>query len=439
MDKMPSWGIVGGGILGMSLALRLAQKGHSVTLYEAESNIGGLVSPYEGHKIIWDKYYHVILQSDTLTLGLLQDLELDKNIRWKKAKSGFYADGHFYSMSNIWEFLRFPLLNLWSKIRLGVTILFASKIKNPHKLNQQSLEKWLIRWSGKAAFDKIWLPLLRAKLGESYKETSASFIQATISRMYSARNQGQKEEKFGYVVGGYLTILRELTEHLKVAGVKIKTSYPVKKVEGTPENQILLSGFDGKQETFDRIILTVPSPLVPPLCPDLSEEDQARLKQTPFLGIVCGSLLVKKPLEGFYITNITDNRVPFTAVIEMTALMNREDFQGYSLVYMPKYVSPFDPLFEVSPEDLKQRFTQAFLQMYPQLKPDDLFCFRAAKNRYVFSPPQQNNGHPATSFKTSIPGIFTVNSAFITNGTLNVNETLALTEKALDEILMETH
>jgi hypothetical protein len=34
--------------------------------------------------------------------------------------------------------------------------------------------------------------------------------------------------------------------------------------------------------------------------------------------------------------------------------------------------------------------------------------------------------------KTSVPGLFLVNSAHITNGTLNVNETLGLAERALE-------
>jgi len=438
MGKISSWCIVGGGILGMSLALRLAQKGYKVTLFEAESSLGGLVSPFNDSNLVWDRYYHVILQSDTLTQGLLQDIKLTECIHWVKAKSGFYADGRFYSMSNIWEFLRFPLLSMWNKIRLGLTIYYASKIKNTHKLENQTIEEWLIRWSGKAAFNKIWLPLLRAKLGGTYKETSASFIQATISRMYSARNQGQKEEKFGYIPGGYATILRRFTDHLFDAGVHIMTSHPIQKVKTAHNSQISVTDLNGKKDIFDQVVLTVPSPLMASLCPDLSKEEQIRLSKTPFLGIVCASLLVKNPLSGFYITNIIDASIPFTALIEMTSLTDPRDYNGHSLIYLPKYVSSDDPLFEASDKNVEQEFTQAFLKMFPQLKQSDISSFRTAKNRYVFSPPQQNNGQPFTSFRTSVPGIYTVNSAFITDGTLNVNETLALTERALYELLNET-
>jgi hypothetical protein len=44
---------------------------------------------------------------------------------------------------------------------------------------------------------RIWLPLLKSKLGDNYRITSASFIWATIARMYAARRSGLKREMFG--------------------------------------------------------------------------------------------------------------------------------------------------------------------------------------------------------------------------------------------------
>ncbi len=44
--------------------------------------------------------------------------------------------------------------------------------------------EWLRRWSGNSTYEKIWLPLLKAKLGDAYQRASASFIWAYIDRMY---------------------------------------------------------------------------------------------------------------------------------------------------------------------------------------------------------------------------------------------------------------
>ena len=65
---------------------------------------------------------------------------------------------------------------------------------------------------------KVWLPLLRAKLGENYRETSAAFIWASIARMYAARRGGMKEELFGYVPGGYARIIQHFAETCRACG-----------------------------------------------------------------------------------------------------------------------------------------------------------------------------------------------------------------------------
>ncbi|HZJ60406.1 MAG TPA: FAD-dependent oxidoreductase, partial [Chitinophagaceae bacterium] len=61
MPEMKTWGIIGGGIMGMTLALRLSQKGCKVTIYESAEKTGGLASSWEMNGVVWDRFYHVIL------------------------------------------------------------------------------------------------------------------------------------------------------------------------------------------------------------------------------------------------------------------------------------------------------------------------------------------------------------------------------------------
>lgn len=144
--------------------------------------------------VVWDKHYHVVLASDRHTRNIIEEIGLGDEFRWVETKTGFYTDGELISMSDTMEFLKFPPLDLISKLRLGATIFYASKVKNWKRLEKITVEKWLTRLSGKQTFEKIWKPLLKAKLGEAYKETAASFIWATIQRMYSARNSGMKRD-----------------------------------------------------------------------------------------------------------------------------------------------------------------------------------------------------------------------------------------------------
>src|SRR5205807_8109251 len=111
------------------------------------------------------------------------------------------------------------------------TIFYASRIKNWQRLEAVGVEKWLRRWSGKRTTERIWLPLLRAKLGENYRLASASFIWAIIARMYAARRSGLKTEMFGYVRGGYARVLARFEELLKKEGVELRLGQQVCKVE----------------------------------------------------------------------------------------------------------------------------------------------------------------------------------------------------------------
>lgn len=432
---MKRWAIVGGGILGMVLARRLRQHDHDVTLVEAADTFGGLASAWKLGDVVWDRHYHVTLLSDTHLQALLAELGLADDLAWVTTRTGFYTEGKLYSMSNTLEFLRFPPLGLLDKLRLGFTIWHASRIKDWKQLEQIPVTDWLLKWSGQRTFEKIWLPLLRAKLGENYRKASAAFIWAIIARMYAARRTGLKREMFGYVRGGYARILDRFTQLLTDAGVRLRPGTTIQEVR--PTNDGVRVRFPAGEKTFDRVVITTAAPIAARLLPDLPADERDRLNGITYQGIVCASLLLKKPLAGFYVTNITDAWVPFTAVIEMTALVDPQQFGGHTLIYLPKYVTSDDPMFERSDDDIRAEFVSTLERMYPHFHREDVLAFQVSRVRHVLALSTLNYSEKLPPMKTSLPGMFVVNSAHIVNGTLNVNETTQLAEEAAKMLLLQ--
>ena len=416
----------------MTLALRLRQAGENVVLFEAAPQLGGLAACWQLGDIVWDKHYHVTLRSDRALRRILDELQLDREMRWVETRTGFYCGGKLHSLSNTVEFLRFAPLGMIDKLRLAVTILYASRIKSAGALEAVPVSQWLCRYSGVRTYEKLWRPLLRAKLGTNDQVASAAFIWAIIARMYAARRSGLKRELFGYVPGGYAHILERFGTRLRSLGVDIRLGSRVSAIRKAQGGVSIVSG--GDVEVFDRAIATVHAPLLLELCPELSNVEKSALQNVRYQGIICASLLLRRGLSPYYVTNITE-ATPFSAVIEMSAIVEPSELRGHHLVYLPKYVPSDDPAFALSDEEIKAQFVDGLRRMHPSFSADDVLAFRVSRVRHVLPIATLNYSRGVLPHRTSIENFFIANSTQIINGTLNVNETVQLAERAADEVL----
>ncbi len=431
--------VVGGGMLGLTLALRFAQAGDAVTVYEAAPALGGLASAWRLGEVTWDRHYHVTLLSDAATRALVGELGLGDDFAWATTKTGFFVDGRMHGMSTTLEFALFPPLGPLSKARLAATILRAARIRDPRALSTVPVGAWLRAWSGRRTFEKLWLPLLRAKLGEAHERVAASFIQATVARMYAARRSGLKRELFGYVRGGYAAVLDRFAAVLAQRGVGLRTGARVRAVEPASGGgwRVRLAD-DGAEPAarFDRVVVTAAPPLAARMLPALAPAERARLEAVEYQGIVCASLLLARPLSPYYVTNVADP-APFTAVIETTALVDPATFGGRHLVYLPKYCAPDDPLFGLDDQTIRARFVAGLRALHPSLRDEEILAFRVSRAPHVFALPTLGYLERIPPMRTSAPGLYVVNGSQIADGTLNVDETVRLAERAARDILAD--
>jgi protoporphyrinogen oxidase len=433
--RKETWGIVGAGILGQVLALRLAKAGKRVTLIEAAPETGGLAAAWSIDGITWDKFYHVILPSDDRTLRLLHEIGLGDAIRWERSRTGFFADNRLSALDSALDYLRLPVLGPIGKARLAFTLMMAGRISDGRPLEQIPVGDWLTNWSGRDAFERIWRPLLRAKLGDNANIASAAFIWATARRLYLARSSGAKTEVLGFVDGGYDVVLTALQSRLRAAGVEVLTGYPVSRIARhghvlrieTPEGSL----------KFDRVVSTSPAGVTAGICPGLDPAIRARLDGVVYQGILCASLVLDRPLGGYYLTYLTDPDLPFTAIVEMTALVGSARFGGRTLVYLPRYVTQQDDFWQLSDAEIRDRFVEGLRQVYPDLEPSSVSACRIARVRNVMAVPTLGYSEVAPPVMTNVEGFHIVNSAQITDGTLNIDATLGVVDRAMAQLLAD--
>jgi protoporphyrinogen oxidase len=240
---------------------------------------------------------------------------------------------------------------------------------------------------------------------------------------------------FGYVDGGYDAVITRFREVLEERGVRFATGRAVREVrEASTGVEVELA--DGELMGFDKVVLTLSASRVGAVCPQLSASERERLGRVVYQGVVCASLILKRPLSGYYITNITDQWVPFTGVIETTSLVDRDRFGGNALVYLPRYLAQGDPFWERTDDQIRSEFLDALDRMYPDFTPEDVLAFKVSRARDVLAVSTlEYTTHALPAVYTSLPNVFIVNSAQIANGTLNNNETVGLANEKCRELL----
>ena len=377
--------IIGGGMTGLTLGLRLARRGFTVAVHERDPYLGGLAGETSLAGVPVERFYHCVLPTDTALLSLFTEIGLGDAVGWTKTRTGFFADRRLIEMTTAGDFLRFPALGLLDRLRLGWTIAYCGVLADWRGLDQIPIGKFLKRHGGKRLFESIWEPLLLAKLGPEYDRFAASFIWATIYRMLSARKAKGKAEKLGYVKQRYGRVFVALRKAIESAGGTVHAGSVVNGVEPSGPD----SGARWRVRVGDEslpaggVILCVPAPAAAALLGPAIPAGAAGLTSVDYLGVVCELLLLRRSLTPYYVLNLTDRQLPFTGVIETSNLTGREEFGGHALVYLPRYRDQASELWNRDDEGIHRENMAGLRTIIADLNDDDVLAWRIHRARYV--------------------------------------------------------
>lgn len=412
--------IIGGGIMGITLGYYLSRQGVNVEIFEASPVLGGLAGPIileDGTAV--DRFYHAILSSDSHLHQLCTDLNIADKLRFKETQMGFYYRGEIHPMNNMVDFLRFPPLGLVDRFRLGMTVLAAQFINDWHVLEGVSVDKWLIRWSGKTTYENIWRPLLRAKFDDNFENTPATYIWARLVRVKSTRNGVNQREMSGHLIGGYITLIKAMAQKIVESGGNIYLESPIREI--LIENGKVIGILCGESLLkFDKVIATVQTPIFQRMIPKAYPDYLEFLRKTEYLGVIAPLLVLDRPLSGYWTLNITDTRFPFTGVIETTTYIAPEYVGGHHLVYLPKYTAPNSPWQRKSDDEIREFWLQNLEEMFPRFDRSWIRYFLVHRERYVEPIHGLNETDFIPSIQTPVRNLYLVTTAQIypalTNG-----------------------
>jgi protoporphyrinogen oxidase len=415
--------IIGGGILGLTLAYELLKAGRKVRVWERAATLGGLMGRTTFDELggmSCDRYYHAILSSDRTLMGLMDELGLRSRVRMVSTKMGFYHDGRCHPMTTPLEFMRFPPLRMVDRLRLAYTILACRRINDWRALEQLPVTEWLTGLSGERATRHIWEPLLRAKFDGDFSRVPATYIWSRLVRTTDTRTKGGSQEMMCYLPDGYQELIDALAAAVRARGGTINTGATVGQVS-VAEGRVVGLTVDGQEIAADQVVITAQTPIARRLLPpEAAAVSEAWGRLDGYLGIVCMLLVLRRSLTPYYTLNITDRRIPFTGVIETTNLIDPACVGGYHLVYLPKYVAPGSPFATMPDDELRAAFMGYLRQMFPDLRDDEIAAVRIGRERYVepLHPVGATDLIPAV--RSAIPGLFLANTGQIypqlTNG-----------------------
>lgn len=397
--------IIGAGAAGLSAAYDLAGLGHTVTVYEAAPNTGGLAAGFKEPHWDWtmEKFYHHWFQSDKAVLGLIDEIGARDKVLFPRPYTVIYYQGQFYPFDHMYTNMPLFLLRhfpLTDVIRFGLAGAYLKFSSQWQPLETVTADEWMTRRMGKRVYETLWKPLLVGKFGEEYyQQVNMAWFWA---RLHS------RTTRLGTFVGGFQAFFDTLAEAVRRRGATIHLSCAAREITPRAEGGLTLHTPSGPIN-YDVCLVTTSPRLLTRLAPALPPDYLAQLNRLKSMGAVVLILSLTQQLSerGYYWHNLPkDAGFPFLAMCEHTNFVSPEHFGGDHLIYCGDYLSPEHEYFKLTADELLDRFAPALSRFNPRFDRSWIKKTWLFKETYAQPVPPINHSRSIPDIRTPIKSLY---------------------------------
>jgi len=369
--------VIGAGPMGLAVAYQLCLDGHQAVIFEADDRVGGMTACFDFNGIEIERYYHFHCTSDTAFLRILEELNLKDKMRWIETKMGYWFQDEIQPWGNPIALLKFRGLDLISKLRYGVHAFVSSKRNNWRSLDKLSATLWIKRNVGERAYEVLWRRLFEYKFYHFSENLSAAWIWSRIRRIGRSR-YNLFREKLGYLEGGSTTLLNGMKSAIEKHGGVVRLKTPVTQIV-IENNRVTGLKTQDNFEPFDKVISTVPLPLIPKLIPDLPQPILDKYLSINNIAVVCVIVKLAKPVSENFWLNTNDPEMDIPGLVEFS---NLRPLQQH-IVYVPYYLPGDHPKFLQPDKVFLEKVKYYLKKINPSLEDTDFLDIRASRYRYA--------------------------------------------------------
>lgn len=419
--------ILGAGFTGLAAALRLSQQGHQVTIFEKEASVGGLAIGFKQPEWQWslEKAYHHWFTNDKAVLNLARELQFPVII--KRPKTNVLINNKQFTFDSPLTLLAFTPLPLTDRLRVGLASFFLKIISNPTFLGDKKAIPWIKKYMGQKSYQQIWEPLFKGKFGDFKDSIALSWFWARIKK---------RTTQLAYPEGGFQKFAERLAAEAKKSGTKIYLNTAVTSLKNNGDKIIL--SVNQKNQLFDKVIVTLPSPIFTKITVGLPNEYVKRINTIKHLHAQILILTLNKPLMNkTYWLNITDQKFPFLVLAEHTNFMDPKYYGNEHIVYIGNYLPSSHKYLKMNAKQLLKKFDPYLKKINPTYR-SSLITHHLFLGPFAQPIVTTNYNELIPQFKTPLKNVYLANLDMVYPWDRGTNYAVEMGEE-ITKIIDENH